>query len=255
MSGTESVGANEDSRFWTLEEIGRLVSRQRRSVGNADQHRASHSTALSDRRLLGLPARAGSLQSGARRHHRLAQRQRRPRPHAADRGSRRAGRRTARAAGRRRRDHPSALQVLSARPAKIRITRFSACRSSTAGCCRACSSSRRSKPRTFAADDVRMLVMAGAQLAPIVSEARTLGQFVAPAHQRLLALAQNLWWSWDNDTTQPVSRARPGAVARARQQSDRAPAADCRSKRSRSAPRSSRCTAASTTPTGACRSI
>ena len=43
--------------------------------------------------------------------------------------------------------------------------------------------------------------MAGAQLAPIVSEARTLGQFVAPAHQRLCALAQNLWWSWDNDTT------------------------------------------------------
>ncbi len=43
--------------------------------------------------------------------------------------------------------------------------------------------------------------MAGAQLAPIVSEARTLGQFVAPAHQRLCALAQNLWWSWDAETT------------------------------------------------------
>ena len=43
--------------------------------------------------------------------------------------------------------------------------------------------------------------MAGTQLAPIVSEARTLGQFVAPAHQRLSALAQNLWWSWDDDTT------------------------------------------------------
>ena len=32
-----------------------------------------------------------------------------------------------------------------------------------------------------------MLVTAGTQLAPIVSEARTLGQFVAPAHQRLVA--------------------------------------------------------------------
>ena len=46
-----------------------------------------------------------------------------------------------------------------------------------------------------------MLVTAGTQLAPIVSEARTLGQFVAPAHRRLTALAHNLWWSWDADTT------------------------------------------------------
>jgi glycogen phosphorylase len=57
------------------------------------------------------------------------------------------------------------------------------------------------EPRIFDPDDVRMLAMAGAQMAPIVSEARTLGQFVAPAHQRLSALAQNLWWSWDPDTT------------------------------------------------------
>ena len=42
--------------------------------------------------------------------------------------------------------------------------------------------------------------MAGAQLASIVSQARTLGQFVAPAHQRLDALARNMWWSWDHDT-------------------------------------------------------
>src|SRR5262249_14499330 len=55
--------------------------------------------------------------------------------------------------------------------------------------------------RVFTQDDVRMLTTAGAQLAPIVSEARTLGQFVKPAHQRLQELAQNLWWSWDNKTT------------------------------------------------------
>ena len=41
------------------------------------------------------------------------------------------------------------------------------------------------EPRTFAQHDVRMLVMAGTQLAPIVSEARTLGLVVAPTHQRL----------------------------------------------------------------------
>src|SRR5712671_1500691 len=57
------------------------------------------------------------------------------------------------------------------------------------------------EPRVFSPDNVRMLVMAGAQLAPIVAEARTLGQFVAPAHQRLCALAQNMWWSWDAETT------------------------------------------------------
>ena len=53
--------------------------------------------------------------------------------------------------------------------------------------------------RTFGDDDVRMLAMAGMQLAPIVSEARTLGHFVAPVHQRLAALAQNLRWTWDED--------------------------------------------------------
>ena len=36
------------------------------------------------------------------------------------------------------------------------------------------------EPRTFGMDVVRMLTTAGAQLAPIVSEARTLEQFVAP---------------------------------------------------------------------------
>ncbi len=54
--------------------------------------------------------------------------------------------------------------------------------------------------RTFGDDDVRMLATAGAQLAPIVSEARAVGQFVAPVHQRLAAIARNLWWSWDDES-------------------------------------------------------
>jgi starch phosphorylase len=57
------------------------------------------------------------------------------------------------------------------------------------------------EPRNFGAEDVKAFVAAGAQLAPIVSEARTIGQYVAPAHRRLSALAQNLWWSWDPDMT------------------------------------------------------
>ena len=56
------------------------------------------------------------------------------------------------------------------------------------------------EPRTFVEDDVRLLAAAGAQLAPLVSEARTVGQFVAPVHQRLAALTRNLWWSWDPDS-------------------------------------------------------
>jgi starch phosphorylase len=55
--------------------------------------------------------------------------------------------------------------------------------------------------RSFSADDVQMLVATGTQLGPLVSEARTVGQFVAPSHQRLRELAENLWWSWDEDTT------------------------------------------------------
>jgi len=54
--------------------------------------------------------------------------------------------------------------------------------------------------RTFGDDDLRMLTTAGAQLASIVSEARAVGNFVTPVHQRLSALAHNLWWAWDDDT-------------------------------------------------------
>jgi starch phosphorylase len=54
-------------------------------------------------------------------------------------------------------------------------------------------------PREFSQDDVRLVMMAGSQLASIVGEARTLGQFVAPAKERLRTLAKNMWWSWDND--------------------------------------------------------
>jgi len=53
----------------------------------------------------------------------------------------------------------------------------------------------------FTPDEISRLTTAGRDVAPIVAEARALGQFVAPAHQRLWAIAQNLWWSWDDDAT------------------------------------------------------
>ena len=55
--------------------------------------------------------------------------------------------------------------------------------------------------RIFQENEIRMLTEAAAQLAPVVSEARTLDRFVAPIQERLWSLARNLWWSWDHDTT------------------------------------------------------
>ncbi len=51
--------------------------------------------------------------------------------------------------------------------------------------------------RVFRDDEIRMLADAAAQVAPIVSEARTLDRFIGPAQERLWSLARNLWWSWD----------------------------------------------------------
>ena len=44
-----------------------------------------------------------------------------------------------------------------------------------------------------------MLVEAANQVAPVVSEARTLDRFIAPAQEKLWELARNVWWSWDQD--------------------------------------------------------
>jgi starch phosphorylase len=56
------------------------------------------------------------------------------------------------------------------------------------------------EPRLFREDEIQMLTEAAAQVAPVVSEARTLDRFIAPAQERLWSLARNLWWSWDHDT-------------------------------------------------------
>ena len=58
--------------------------------------------------------------------------------------------------------------------------------------------------------------------APVVSEARTLDRFIAPAQERLWSLARNLWWSWDNDSTSLFLRSRSVPLAAAESQSDRA---------------------------------
>jgi len=44
-------------------------------------------------------------------------------------------------------------------------------------------------------------MQAAMQVAPVVSEARSLDRFIAPMQERLWSLARNLWWSWDHDST------------------------------------------------------
>ncbi len=55
------------------------------------------------------------------------------------------------------------------------------------------------EPRAYRENEIRMLAEAASQVAPVVSEARTLDRFIAPAQERLWALARNPWWSWDHD--------------------------------------------------------
>jgi len=54
--------------------------------------------------------------------------------------------------------------------------------------------------RVFPENEIRLLTEAANRVAHIVSEARTLDRFIAPAQERLWALARNLWWSWDHDS-------------------------------------------------------
>ena len=54
-------------------------------------------------------------------------------------------------------------------------------------------------PREFREHEIRMLAEAANQVAPVVSEARTLDRFIAPAQERLWSVAHNLSWCWDYD--------------------------------------------------------
>ncbi|MGA9671953.1 MAG: alpha-glucan family phosphorylase [Terracidiphilus sp.] len=56
------------------------------------------------------------------------------------------------------------------------------------------------EPRIFRENEIRMLVEAANQVAPVVSEARTLDRFIGPAQERLWSLTRNLWWSWDRSS-------------------------------------------------------
>ena len=109
--------------------------------------------------------------------------------------------------------------------------------------------------RNFREDEVRMLMQAATQVAPVVSEARSLDRFIAPTQERLWSLARNLWWSWDSDSTALFPRSRPCALAPVQSQSDFTARRNCRSRLWSSAPQSSCCTAVSITRIAASANI
>ncbi len=77
------------------------------------------------------------------------------------------------------------------------------------------------EPRVFRDSEIRMLAEAADQVAPVVSEARTLDRFVAPAQERLWALARNVWWSWDHDCIRSLPRSEPRPLAPAQSEPHR----------------------------------
>jgi starch phosphorylase len=54
--------------------------------------------------------------------------------------------------------------------------------------------------RIFSEEEIEALTAAAAQVAPIITEARSLDQFIEPSQEKLWALARNVWWSWDVDS-------------------------------------------------------
>ena len=64
--------------------------------------------------------------------------------------------------------------------------------------------------RHFSDAEIDALMTAAAQVAPIIGEARVVHRFIAPAQEKLWALARNLWWSWDQDSGSLFQDLEPG---------------------------------------------
>ncbi len=78
------------------------------------------------------------------------------------------------------------------------------------------------EPRVFREHEIRMLVEAANQVAPVVSEARTLDRFIAPAQEKLWAVGAQRVVELGPGLREPVSRPESGALASAQSESDRA---------------------------------
>jgi glycogen phosphorylase len=58
-----------------------------------------------------------------------------------------------------------------------------------------------SQPRLFRENEIEALTTSADLIAPLVCEARALDQFIAPTYDRIWALARNVWWSWDTESS------------------------------------------------------
>ena len=210
----DRVTSADDTALWTRDEIVRLVSES----GDAAET-LSNLVRLIQERFAPTSARSTcsspTARPGAGRHGRPAARERRPGPDAARRRAGGPGRRAAAAdqsSKTRRRIRGSST---SARRAKMPYHSFLGVPLVDRGLLQGVLVVQTIEPRERSRrDEVRHADGGGrSSSAPIVSEARTLEQFVAPAYERIWALARNLWWSWDADAHGAVPRARPGPLA------------------------------------------
>ena len=64
--------------------------------------------------------------------------------------------------------------------------------------------------RHFSDEEIEAMTAAATQVAPIIGEARVVHRFIAPAQEKLWALARNLWWSWDQDSCSLFQDLEPG---------------------------------------------
>ena len=176
----------QQSLLLTLEEISRLPCRTavtpQETLSNIVRLTAA---AVRDRRLLGLSDGARPGDVGARRDGWVAPGKRRPGSHAGStEGPRGTRRREPAAAVVEDADAPPALQVLPRSRGEDPYHSFLGVPVIDRGLVQGVLVVQTLEPRVFTQDEVRMLTTAGTQLAPIVGEARTLGQFVAPSHRK-----------------------------------------------------------------------
>ena len=181
----DTIQSNEGSLLWTLEEIGRLVSGSGNPAETLDNivHliQRRFETDVCSVYLLE-PDRS---QPGAGRDDRPAARERRPRADATHRRAGRPGRRAAAAAGRRRRDDASALQVFPrGRRGRLPLVPRRAGHRSRAAAGRAGRADRRAAHLSSTTRCGCWRRRARSWRRSSARRARS-EQFVAPAHQRL----------------------------------------------------------------------
>ena len=246
----DSVTTQAGSLLWTLEEIGRLVSKAA-THGDPEEHRPPDPAAFRDRRVFRLPAGTGPGRTWCWRRRSASSRERRAGAHAAHRRSRRPGGRAL---------QPQMVDDAMTHP-RFKYFReagedpyhsFLGVPLVDRGLLQGVLVVQTSTRASFGPDAVRMLVTAGTQLAPVVSEARTLA---SSSRRPISGWARWLRTSGGVGTpTRRACSANSTPCCGASSTTTRLRCSAHPDRRWRSAPRRWCCTAGSTTPIAGCRS-